>query len=294
MKRNIIILFVTLLFTCSFNAQGESGSLKLFFIELKTIGDVEYPKYYTYDLITKEKKHVNINQLPSLGPPIISENGKFFIYQYEEKDKRFIRLLDIENDKLLVNEQVPFSIIEKDFNKNYIVIGGNTGRYYYLLDILLVNIKTKEIKQITSNDVMDYNPVILPGNDAIFYLQIKDTETYLKKYSFEEEEIKTVFTFEDTGYYLFQWLNSNKLLLTKKDKRGTPFILDLETFEITDFNLNGISEIRISPDETKMAYLRKRDYLGLDLFVSDIDGNNLEKIPVDDNIDFVAPRWFVE
>lgn len=289
-----------LLIGCSIIAEikDDKNNLMLFFAEIATMGHEDLSaSYYIYDVKTKEKRKSIANEIiVASDPPVISEDGKLFAYYYEKNGKKAIRLSDTDKNKLLIDEEIQFSVYDKDFTKDYIVVSGNATRHYYGREIYMINIRTNEITRITNNNVMDYGPVISPNNDALIFLQVTETKTYLIKYSFTNEKLKTIYTFEGYGYNLFQWLKSDKVLLTRKDNYGTPFLFDLESFNIVDLNLDNISEIKISPDEKMIAYLQGRkdaEYI-LDLYISDIDGENAEKVIIDENIDIVAPQWFMQ
>lgn len=297
MKRNVIIL-VALLFCSSVfvGGQDKNKSLQLFFIEIKTMGDNEVSKYFVYDVDNNEK--MIIPKLQSYGPPIISEDGKYFAYQFEENDKRFMKLLDVEADEIVLNKPIHFSVIDKNFGKDYIALSGNTTRHFYTREIYLINIETGKLEQVTDNDVMDYDPVVSGNNDALLFLQMDKelTKTILKRYSISRKTIETIYTFGDTGYYLFQWLENDWVLLTKRERSGVPFLFNLKSTETREINLDRISDIAISPDGKKMMYIRMAGYddpVGY-LYISDIDGSNVLEIKANDKrVDFITPQWFI-
>lgn len=298
----IFMVTIIVMSVCFAYAKGIDGStnLKLFFIEITTQGceDIN-TDYYIYDITTGEKiKKFREEQISSSGPPMISEDGNCILYYYEENSNKFIRLLNINKNMLVINKQVSFTVYGKNFNRDYIALSGATSRYAESSEIYLINIENMELKRITNNNIMDYDPVISPNNNALIFLQKNKelTKTYLKEYSFNSKEIRTIHMFEGTGYYLFQWLRNDKALLTKRDKYGTPFLLDLESGKAVEFNLDNVSKITISPDGRKIAYLRGREDAGynLDLYISNIDGSNVETIKVDDNVDIVAPQWLIK
>lgn len=299
MKR-IIMVMTIIIFMCSVYVEGndETKRLKLFFIEITTQGceDID-SDYYVYDVATGEKRmKFSEEQLPSSGPPIISNDGRFFAYCFEENGQDHMRLLDVNNNMLIINKQVPFITYEIDFFKDYIAISGNTGRSIESREMYLININTMELERITNNNVSDYNPVISPDNDGLLFLQLnkENTQTYLMKYDFNSKEVDKVNTFDGTKYGLFQWLNNNRALLVKRGA-GIPFVFDLKTGVTTKISLDRIYSIKVSPDEKKMVYLRIRETEPrLDLYITDIDGSNVEKLTVADNIDIIAPQWFME
>lgn len=302
MKRNAILI-ILMIFLCSFQVNGEEEkkNIKLFFSEVISHGHIDtHGGYYVYDIMTGNKeRRFDKKQLPAYGPPCISEDGNYFAYYYEEEKNKYIRVVDIQKNVLILSKEVPFDgIRQMDFRKDLIAVCGKTGRYYYNIELFLINVNTKELERITNNDLVDYDPVISPAGDSILFLQINSelTETYLQEYSLTTNETKTVHVFEDTGYELYQWLEEDKILLTRKEKSGIPFIMDLKTKKITDFDLDRIAYIQVSPDGEKLVYLRMVYYDDpfMELYISDFDGSNEKKIEVDDRVDVIEPQWFME
>lgn len=297
MFKIIIVVLTISLVVAPVHSESKRESLQVFIVEeYKQDHDFINIEYYKYNLKTKKKERIFGNTLKSIGLPCMSTDGKYLLYNYETNGINFIKIIDAESQKQVVDRSIPFKVYDKNITSNYVAMSGTTSRWADSMEIYLYDIKTNEIECITNNDVRDYNPVILQDNKAMIFLQeSKDlTKTYLKKLVFGSDKVETLHVFEGTAYKLFQWLNDGKLLMTKRDNEGTPFLWDLEAKATIEFELDRISSIMISPDGKKMLYLRISE-IGpyYDLYISDIDGSNLEKVGVDKDRNILFAQWII-
>lgn len=306
MKNRLLLILVSLL--CTFligidTGRSSNEKMKIFFEEINNSGAYDSgSKYYFYDLKNKSKKEVTNKHLSNVfnGTPRITSDGKYLFYFVKENQKQFIKMLDLQTNSIKFNQEIPMLASELRISNDLKYLTYTINKTFYEKDtrnIFLLHLETKEITQITNNKLPAYNPVFSPTNDALVFLyQESFRKTILKKYYINNKTIEVLKIFPDSGYTLFQWLDGDKVLLTRKEKSGTPFILDLKTGKMTDLNLDKIYEISISPDGKKMVYLRALGYddPSWDLYVSDIDGRNVIKIPYRNNIDIMSPQWVIE
>lgn len=291
----VIVALAILLAGVPVHPENKEKTLKLFIAEeFEQNHNLILIEYYEYNLRTKEKTKIIKKPLESTGLICISTDGKYLLYYDETNENKFIRIIDAKSEKQIVDKPVSFEVFDKSITTNYVIMNGATGRWADSMDIYLYNIKTDELKRITNNDVRDYNPVISYDSEALFFLQENEdlTKTYLKRMVFDSDKVETLHIFEGTAYRLYQCLNDGKLLMTKRDNEGTPFLWDLETKESIEYNLDRISDIMISPDGKKMFYLRISE-IGpyCDLYVSDVDGSNREKIEPNENWNILSAQW---
>lgn len=294
----VIVVLTILLVGVSVYPENREKALKLFIAEeFEQNYNLIHIEYYEYNLRTKEKTKIIKKPLESTGLVCMSTDCKYLLYYYETNENKFIRIIDVESEKQVVDKPVSFKVFDKSITTNYVVMNGTTNRWADSMEIYLYNTKTDELKRVTNNDVRDYNPVISYDNEALFFLQVsKDlTKTYLKKLVFGSDKVETLHIFEGTAYKLFQCLSDGKLLMTKRDNEGTPFLWDLETKESIEYNLDRICDIMISPDGEKMLYLRISE-IGpyYDLYVSDVDGSNIEKIEPNENRNILSAQWVMD
>lgn len=306
-KRNIIIMFITILVFYNLSTfgmeRGITTTYQIFFSEItKGSGQDLGTRYFLYDLNNQVKKEVRSKHIKNVynGLPQVSLDGKFIVFFDNENEKTFLKLIDINNNREVLSKEVPTysGMLFMSNDKNYFAFCSNTDRWKSTTkEVYIYDVKMDSIKQITQNNMYDYNPIISPTNDSLVYLQMKDTQkTILKRYYFENGLTEDLKTFDDSGFKLFQWLDNDQLLLTRKENSGTPFLLDLKTGETTNLALDKIYDIKISPDRKMILYLQAPAYEDptWSLYVSDLAGSNIYKIPQEEKVDIMAPQWVIK
>ncbi len=308
MKKYFLTLILGIL-VFPINALGENdNNYKIFFSEVRTsdtCADYLETKYYIYDIKNKSRQEIINRSLANVcyDTPKILLGFNYIYFFTKEKNKQYACLLNIQNNTKEVFYEVPL--------KSSGLIASNNLKYMafyrYINEddwksqkIFLSDLISKQILQITNNNVPDYDPIFSKDGESLFFLEKTLSEknamkTILKCYQIDKKQTTDLKVFSDSGYRLFQCLNNGEVLMARKDKGGIPFRLNLQTGKMTDLNIDRISDISISPDEKKMVYLQYMGYEdpAWDVFISDIDGKNVQKIPNARNIDIMAPQWVI-
>lgn len=306
-KKNVIFVTLSILILCNLSALGVEKGIKItdwiFFSEItKGSGQDLGTRYYLYDLNKQVKREIKSKYIKNVynGLPQVSLDGELMVFFAKENNKTYLKLIDIYNDREVFSKEVPIysGMLLMSDDKSHFAFCSNTDRWKSSTkEVHIYDTKTDSIKQITQNKMYDYNPIISPTNDSLVYLQMVDAQkTILKIYHFETGLTEDLKAFDDTGFNLFQWLDNNQLLLTKKENSGTPFLFNIRTGKTIDLHLDKIYDIKISPDKKRILYLQAPAYEDptWSLYVSDIDGENLEKIPQEENVDIMAPQWVIK
>lgn len=297
-----LFLSSTLLFAVNAQEMDKNINKKIYFNEIKSDGVKDiWTKDYIYDIKTQTKKELTSKYLRNVfnGIPRISYDQKYLAYFVKKDKNQFIYLLNLSNDSLELNLEVPMLSGELQLSKNlnYMTFYRNIDMYNRKTkEIYLVNVNSKEIFRITTNSVPDFNPTFSPDEEQLSFLEEQPTKTLLKSYNIKSKKISEIKVFPNTGYQLFQYLDNERVLLSSKDNQGSPFILNIKSGEIQKINLDRIYDISISPDGKRMVYLRAKslDDPIWDLFITDMNGKVIDKILYSDNIDIFGPQWVAD
>ncbi len=290
---------LSLLFFVANGQEINDANEKIFFSEIKSNGGEDIGSWdYIYDFKTQIKKELISKNLVNIfnGIPKISYDKKYLSYFIKKNGKQFICLLNLQKDVVELNVEVPMLSGELNVstNLNYMTFYRNIEFYNRnMKEIYLLNINSKEILRLTNNNVPDFNPIFSPSEKMLLYLEENSSKTILKSYNISNKETSDIIVFSGTGYQLFQYLDEERVLLKSKENRGTPFILNLKSGTIQKLDLDRILDIAISPDGKRMVYLRAQgfDDPTWNLFIADINGKIINKIPYSINIDIMGPQW---
>lgn len=293
------IILSSLLFVASAQEIEENANGKIFFGEIQSDGSQDIgSKRYIYDIKTQTKKELTSKHLRNVfnGIPRISYDQKYLAYFVKKDKNQFIYLLNLPNDSLDLNLEVPMLSGELQLSKNlnYMAFYRNIDMYNRKTkEIYLVNVNSKEISRITTNTVPDFNPIFSPDEEQLSFLEEQPTKTFLKSYNIKSKKVSEIKVFPNTGYQLFQYLDNDRVLLSSKENQGSPFILNIKSGTIQKINLDRIYDISISPDGKRMVYLRAKSLEDptWDLFITDMNGKIISKILYSDNIDILGPQW---